>query len=364
MHIFYVCFTLIVLLLGGCRHNTQTYASADALSRGSVSGFASLPDWNAQKAVLALEVFKKECARGRAQALSSLCKQAAITKDAKHFFETRFVPMALEGHDGKSGLMTGYYEPLLHGSTHQSAAFPYPLYAPPDDLLHIELSDVYPDLKHRFLRGRLRQGSVEPYPTRAQINANGIDARPLCYLSSDIDRFFLHVQGSGRIAMEDHSTLFVGHADRNGWPYVSIGKKMVEAARIRKEDISMQSIRAYLKANKNVKRAILESNPSYIFFKRKAESATGSLGVALTPMLSIAVDRTKIPLGFPVYYDAIHPVSNTPLRALAFAQDTGSAIIGQVRADLFWGFGTAAESAAGQMKSPLRLWLFLPREPS
>lgn len=287
-----------------------------------------------------------------------------MAKDAKRFFETRFVPMALRGQDGVSGLMTGYYEPLLYGSMRQSAAFPYPLYAPPEDLLHVDLSDVYPDLKHRYLRGRLRHGRVVPYPTRAQINAEGIDARPLCYLSSDVDRFFLHVQGSGRIAMEDNVTLFVGHADRNGWPYASIGKLMVRQGRIAKADISMQSIRAYLQAHPDEKRAILETNPSYIFFRRKTQSATGTLGVPLTPMLSVAVDRTKIPLGFPVYYDAVHPAGNMHLRALAFAQDTGSAIKGQVRADLFWGFGSEAEAAAGEMKSPLRLWLFLPIEPN
>lgn len=267
----------------------------------------------------------------------------------------------LADEQGETGLMTGYYEPQLKGSRTPSERYPYPLYGTPADLLRIELSSALPELRHTYLRGRFRGREVVPYATRAQINAGEIDAPVLCYVNSDIDRFFLHVQGSGRIVFEDGTTMFVGHTDRNGWPYRSIGKLMVSEGLISQDEISLQSIRSYLKAHPGQKRRILESNPSYIFFGQREQGATGTLGVALTPMHSVAVDRSRIPLGFPLYFDAVDPLTQEPIHALALAQDTGSAIKGQVRADLFWGYGEAAEAKAGQMKSPLKLWLLVPR---
>ena len=243
----------------------------------------------------------------------------------------------------------------------RSAAYPYPLYAPPADLIRVELDAVAPDLAHRYLRGRVIGNRLVPYPTRAQINAGEINATALCYVSSDLDRFFLQVQGSGRVELDDNATIFVGHADRNGQPYRSIGKRMVEEGMIPKDEISLQSIRRYLEAHPEAKKRLLESNPSYIFFGIRHQGATGTLGVALTPMHSVAVDRSRIPLGFPLYYAASDPATGEALDGLAMAQDTGSAIKGQVRADLFWGYGSNAEAKAGRMKSPLRLWLLVPQ---
>jgi membrane-bound lytic murein transglycosylase A len=353
---------LLLFLLGGCGRKTVCISpDGDANVSGVFVTFGALPGWNAAKAEADLSVLKKQCKTRKVASLEAVCGKAASAENAKAFFERNFRPFMLEEGGDTTGLMTGYYEPLLHGSRHQSPAYPYPLYAPPSDLIKVELTATDPDLKHRILRGRLEGRRLVPYQTRARINAGEINATALCYVSSDIDRFFLQVQGSGRVELDDNTTLFVGHTDRNGWPYRSIGKLMVKEGLIRKTDISLQSIRAYLEAHPQDKKRILDANPSYIFFGLRHRGATGTLGVALTPMHSVAVDRGRIPLGYPVYYSAVDPLTGQKMAALAQAQDTGSAIKGQVRADLFWGFGKKAEAAAGQMKSPLKLWLLVPK---
>lgn len=354
---------MLLIGLTGCAPKTVAITPLpDVNSSGHYVSFDDLPQWNAARAESGLAVLRKQCSIKQVPSMREVCRDAMNTSDAKAFFETRFRVFMLSDGQGETGLMTGYYEPQLTGSHVQSERYPYPLYGTPADLLHVELTPVLPELKHRYVRGRLEGSAVVPYATRSEINEGGIDAPVLCYVSSDIDRFFLHVQGSGRIVFDDNETMFVGHTDRNGWPYRSIGKLMVEQGMIPKEEISLQSIRRYLKAHPEQKRAILESNPSYIFFGRRNQGATGTLGVELTPMHSVAVDRTKIPLGFPVYYAAQDPLTHEALYNLALAQDTGSAIKGQVRADLFWGYGETAEAKAGQMKSPLRLWLLVPRK--
>jgi len=353
---------VLLLLFGGCSEKSVTLSpDGEAKSSGVFVSFDDLPGWDAAKAEAGFAVFKKECGLHRVPSLEKLCEAVQTGEDAKAFFETRFRPLLLKEGGSGEGLMTGYYEPLLYGSRVQSSVYPYPLYAPPSDLVRVELAAVAPDLAHRYLRGRVEGNRLVPYPSRAQINAGDVNATPLCYVSSDIDRFFLHVQGSGRIRLDTKETLFVGHTDRNGHPYRSIGKLMVEEGLIPREEISLQSIRTYLRGHPEAKKRILESNPSYIFFGTRRQGATGTLGAELTPMHSVAVDRSKIPLGYPVFFDAVDPLSGAALRNLALAQDTGSAIKGQVRADLFWGYGEKAEAKAGRMKSPLRLWLLVPK---
>lgn len=363
MYIFYSLFTLVFLaFLTGCAQKaTHLNLNGEADSSGIFVPFDTLPQWDASRAEAGLAVFKMQCSRNRVPALQPLCDEAEKSGDAKAFFETHFRPFMLTEAGSAEGLMTGYYEPLLHGSRRQSSAYPYPLYAPPKDLLRVELASLYPELSHTYLRGRLQGSRVVPYPSRAQINDGDVDAEPLCYVSSDIDRFFLHVQGSGRVQLDDNETLYVGHTDHNGHPYRSIGELMVEEGLIPKAQISLQTIRDYLRSHPDDKKRILESNPSYIFFGLRTQGATGTLGTELTPMHSVAVDRTRIPLGYPVYVDAVEPLGGEPLQLLAMAQDTGSAIKGQVRADLFWGYGEHAEAEAGRMKSPLHLWLLVPK---
>lgn len=351
---------LILLFLSGCEKKVQTLTIGEANADGRFVTYEALPDWSLSTANAGLETFRKQCAHKKVEGFEALCASAAEAGDAKRFFETNFRPFMLQDSEGGEGLMTGYYEPLLLGSRTKSDAYPYPLYAAPDDLVRIELDGLYPALSGKILRGRLKGNKVVPYASRSEINAGMIRAEPLCYLADDVARFFLHVQGSGRVQLENGETLFVGHTDRNGHPYRSIGKLMVQEGLIPKEAISLQTIRAYLKAHPEAKKRILEHNPSYIFFGTRRQGATGTLGVELTPMHSIAVDRSRIPLGYPVFFSATDPVTETPLNLLALAQDTGSAIKGQVRADLFWGYGETAERKAGGMKSPLKLWLLVP----
>jgi membrane-bound lytic murein transglycosylase A len=201
---------------------------------------------------------------------------------------------------------------------------------------------------------------VVPYYSRRQINAGGIEERPLCYLESGVDRFFLQVQGSGRILLDDNATIHVGYDGTNGHPYRSIGKALVDAGAIDEEEISLQSIRSWLEHHAGQARETLESNPSFVFFAERSEGAAGSLGIELTPMRSVAVDRSKIPLGYPLYISARNPLSKKMMRRTVFAQDTGSAIKGSVRADLFCGFGEEAEALAGRLKSSLSLYLLVP----
>lgn len=355
-------FVFLLIFLAGCVPKSERISVNDAsVTTGRFVKFGTLPGWNREKAEAGLAALQNQCTQASVPSLETLCIQAGKTRDAKRFFEAYFRPFMLSESGEATGLMTGYYEPLLYGSRTKSADYAYPLYAKPGDLLHIDLSAAYPELGRTPLRGRLRGGRVEAYPSRAQIETGDIDAVPICYVSDPVDLFFLHIQGSGRVQLTSGKTIFVGHVDRNGHPYRSIGKMMVEAGMIPAEEISMQSIRAYLKEHPEERERILSYNPSYIFFAQKAQGATGSLGVALTPMYSVAVDPAHIPMGFPLYVLAWDPVTGEPLQTLALAQDTGSAIKGQVRADLFWGYGGVAQEKAGKMKSPLRLWLLVPR---
>ena len=363
MRIFHpVAVAAVLIFFAGCGVKTVGVSpGGEANATGHFVGFDALPGWDTVRAQAGLAALQKQCRAREVAPMQAVCAEAADATDAMRFFRENFRPFLLEEKGDAKGLMTGYYEPLLHGSRRQSAAYPYPLYAPPEDLIHVDLDAVAPDLAYRHLRGRVSGNRLVPYPSRAQINAGEINATALCYVSSDIDLFFLQVQGSGRVELDDNTTLFVGHTDRNGHPYRSVGKRMVEEGMIPKDEISLQSIRRYLEAHPDAKKRILESNPSYIFFGIRQQGATGTLGVVLTPMHSVAVDRSRIPLGFPVYYAASDPLTGEPLDGLAMAQDTGSAIKGQVRADLFWGYGAKAEAKAGRMKSPLRLWLLVPK---
>ena len=268
---------VIGVLVAGCGVKTVTVSpNGEANSSGRYVGFDTLPGWNAVKAREGLAALQTQCRTRQVPPMQSVCADAETATDAGKFFRDHFRPFMLEENGDAAGLMTGYYEPLLHGSRRQSAAYPYPLYAPPPDLVRVELSAVDPDLAHRYLRGRLEGNRLVPYPSRARINAGDINATALCYVSSDVDRFFLQVQGSGRVMLDDNTSLFLGHTDRNGHPYHSIGKLMVEEGMIPKEEISLQSIRRYLKEHPEEKKRILESNPSYIFFGLRQQGAMGT----------------------------------------------------------------------------------------
>ncbi|HUX91755.1 MAG TPA: MltA domain-containing protein [Gallionellaceae bacterium] len=283
------------------------------------------------------------------------------------FYEDRLTPYQVFNPDGsEQGVITGYYEPLLKGSRFKSARFRYPLYAAPDDMLEIDLGDAYPQLKGQRLRGRLSGKRVVPYYKRAEIDAgtDGLRGRELFWVENAVELFFLQIQGSGRIELVDGRQIKVGYADQNGHPYVSVGKKLIEMGEMRLEDASMQGIKVWGEKNPDKLMALLEQNPSYVFFRELPDTLgtpLGALGVPLTNEYSIAVDPRSIPLGSPVFLATTQPNSTTPLNRLMLAQDTGGAIRGPVRADFFWGFGEKAGAQAGRMKQQGRMWVLFPK---
>jgi len=286
----------------------------------------------------------------------------------RRFFEGNFKPYALVAPDGNaSGLITGYYEPLLRGSRTRSRLFQSPVYGVPDDLLMVDLGDVYPELKSLRLRGRLQGNKVVPYYTRAEIvgQETKLAGKTLLWVDDAVELFFLQVQGSGRVRLPDGSMVRVAYADQNGHPYQSIGRLLVERGDLKVEEASMQGIQAWGRANPSRLPELLNANPSYVFFREAAangDGPAGALGVPLVAERSIAIDPRFVPLGAPVFLSTTLPLSARPLNRLVLAQDTGGAIKGTVRADLFWGFGPKAGEQAGRMRQQGRLWVLLPDE--
>jgi membrane-bound lytic murein transglycosylase A len=283
------------------------------------------------------------------------------------FFETWFVPNQVRAADGAdTGLITGYYEPMLHGARRRGGAYQTPLYKVPDDLLTIDLASVYPDLKGMRLRGRLVGKKVVPYSSRAEIDRADIPGKELLFVDDATDAFFLEVQGSGRVVLDTGETVRVAYADQNGHPYKAIGRWLVEKGELNSQDATMQGIRAWIVANPSRRQELFNANPSYVFFREERlpdpkVGPKGSLGVALTPARSVAVDASFIPLGAPVFLATTEAASEVPMQRLVMAQDTGGAIRGAVRADFFFGFGPEATENAGRMKQRGSLWVLLPK---
>ncbi|MBI1244619.1 MAG: murein transglycosylase [Alphaproteobacteria bacterium] len=345
--------------------------------------FADLPGWTADRVAEALPALRRTCARlarlsdtqtigndalaGRVADWRAPCAAAERigAQDARAFFEANFIPFALSNNDAADGLFTGYYEPELRGSLKRSARFSIPLYGRPDDLVTVDLGAFRDELRGQRIAGRVENGALRPYDTRQRITEGSLGQRgkPLLWVDDATEAFFLEVQGSGRVVLEDGRILRVGFAAQNGQPYVPIGRTLIERGALTREDVSLQSIKAWLLAHPAEAAAIRNSNPSYVFFRvLDGDGPLGSEGVALTPGRSLAVDRAFLPMGVPVFLDADDPLDPAQrLQRLVMAQDTGGAIRGPVRGDVFWGAGKAAEERAGRMRSTGRAWLLLPR---
>jgi membrane-bound lytic murein transglycosylase A len=339
--------------------------------------WTQLPGWRDDAFAQAWPALQGSCQKmpARDARWSELCAEAALfpapdDDTARAFFETRFVAHEISGNDGAAdGLITGYYEPLLHGSLTKTKRFRYPVYGRPDDLVVVDLGGLYPELQGKRYRGRLNSNRVVPYYSRSEISQG---KRPpeetvLAWVDDPVALFFLEIQGSGRIQLPDGKMLHVGYADQNGHPYVAIGRTLVDSGAMKLEEATMPAIRAWLKANPEQAQAVLNSNPSYVFFTLREPDSSGPVGALNVPLLperSIAVDPDFIPLGSPVWFDTSLPGDDSmrPYRRLVFAQDTGGAIRGPVRADLFLGFGENAERIAGGMRQRGKLYVLLPAE--
>jgi len=336
--------------------------------------WSELPDWGREPLRPALDAFARSCSvLDRQEAWKPTCDAAiavppaASESDIAAFFQGAFdAYRVVNADDSATGMITGYYEPLLHGSRTRTARFRTPIYGPPPDLLTIDLSSVYPELKHRRLRGRLEGNRVVPYFSREDIDTDPalLKGLEIAWVDDPIDAFFLHIQGSGQIELPNGERIRVGYADQNGHPFRSLGALLIRRGEIPPERASMQGIKEWARRHPRKLQESLDANPSYVFFRELPATLPGpigALGVPLTPERSIAVDARVIPLGVPVYLATTRPNTDEPLERLMVAQDTGGAIAGGVRADFFWGFGDAAGSEAGKMRQEGRMWVLLPK---
>ena len=347
--------------------------------------FTDLAGWAEDDHAAAFKTFRRTCATvsagepglrpaqtpdpGLQRVCATALALAADRRTAKNFFEDHFEPAQVIPPSGQ-GFLTGYFEPEYAGSLERTERFTTPLLARPSDLLTVPQCEDLPGLDPALQAARRTDAGYEPYPDRAAIEdgALGERAKPIVFLESPVEVFVIHVQGSARIRLPDGGVIRVAYAGRNGHPYTSIGKILVEEGRIPLAEMSLERLTAWLKAHPEEAQAVMRRNRSYIFFRRADEIALedgpiGGAGVPLTPGRSLAVDRAIWSYGLPVWLEGELPLSLNkaePLRRLMIAQDTGSAIVGAVRADYFWGWGDDAEAAAGRMKQPLRMWVLWP----
>ncbi len=307
------------------------------------------------------EVWRASC--------EALAQQSSPSNDKiRTLLHEHLAPYQVTNPDGTdTGLITGYYEPWLKGSRSRSERYRYPLYAKPDDLLVIDLGAAYPEFAHRRLRGKLNGNKVTPYYSRGEIDVvqSPLAGNELLWVDDSVDLFFLQIQGSGFISLETGEGLHVGYADQNGQPYQSIGRILIDRGELTADQASMQGIKEWGRRNLDKLRDLLNSNPSYVFFRELPGGLSGplgALGIPLAAERSLAVDPRYIPLGAPVFLSTTGPNSNHPLQRLMLAQDTGGAIKGAVRADFFWGAGLEAGRQAGAMKQrDSRMWVLLPK---
>ncbi len=289
---------------------------------------------------------------------------------ARDFFESFFLPYQVEDRGDPQGLFTGYYEPVLDGSRQRSERYPVPLHVAPPDLLRIDLGRFNPDLAGYAIYGRVADGELVPYWSRGEIDRGALAGQDLelLWVDDPIAKFFLQIQGSGQIRLDDGAVVRVGYASQNGQPYRAIGRDLIEIGALEREQVSLQSIRAWLRAHPEEAPALMARNSSYIFFQEQpqlgaGDGPLGAEGVSLTAGRSLAVDRRYLPLGAPLWLDSSAPGPDglVPLRRLMVAQDTGGAIKGVVRGDVFWGAGEQALAVAGRMRSQGRYAILLPR---
>ena len=347
--------------------------------------FSALAGWRDDRHAAALTALERSCAIrtkrpatgderfGTPAAWRAACAAAetVVADDraaTRAYFETWFRPHRALGPGGAHGLFTGYFEPELAASRMRRAGFAVPLHRRPDDLVTVRLADFRADSAHERLAGRVVDGRLAPYFSRAEIEAGALAGRGLeiFWAADPIAVFFLHIQGSGLLRLRDGTRVRRGYAAANGRPYTAIGRGRVRRGARALEEVSLQSIRAWLRANPDQATDLMARNASYVFFREVAGAGpVGAQGVALTPGRSIAVDPRHLPLGLPMWIDTAYPMAGGPrLRRLVVAQDTGGAIRGAVRADLFWGAGPDAEAHAGRMRAQGRYFALVPRLPA
>lgn len=335
--------------------------------------FSALPGWDKDDLRQAWSAFTASCnVLIRKEDWKNACAasrtvDAADASAVRSYFEGWFVPNQIRAADGAdTGLITGYYEAMLRGARNRGGAYQTALYKVPEDLLTIDLTGVYPDLKGKRLRGRLSGRKVIPYGTRAEIAGADMSGKELLWVDDPVEAFFLEVQGSGRVVLDTGDTVRVSYADQNGHPYKAIGRWLIDQGELTAAQATAQGIKAWIVANPGRRQELFNVNPSYVFFREErlpdpSVGPKGALGVPLTPGRSVAIDPQLLPLGAPIFLATTESASEVPMQRLVMGQDTGGAIRGAVRADFFFGFGNEAMENAGRMKQRGQLWVLIPK---
>ncbi len=339
-----------MLLLAACASPPLVAEQAGALA------VEALPGWRSDSLGRVHEALARQCALPRAPApWPALCVAMPGPEALGGWIARHFVAWPLGGKDGATGLLTGYYEPVVQGSRKPDRPGQMPLYARPPDL--VAGSDG--------TRLQRRGTRLQPYPSRHQIETGTwLAGGELVWLDDPVEAFFLQVQGSGRVRLRDGSQMRIGFADHNGHPYFAIGRELVARGVLAAGSVDADAIKAWLRAHPDQADSVMWRNPRYVFFRELAPGDAGppgALGVPLTPMRSVATDPAHVPPGALLYIDTTRPDDGTPLRRLTVSQDRGAAIVGAVRADLFWGSGEEAGRLAGITRQPARMWLLWPK---
>jgi membrane-bound lytic murein transglycosylase A len=366
-----------IVLLAACTTTRKDATPATTEVRFEPVSWSNLPGWRADDALAAWPALIASCgvihARPEWQAF---CGSVVAASPGDSGFVRDFLEQHLQPHRvlrvtgrqrEKTGLVTGYYEPLIHGSRERSGQFATPLYRRPDDLLVVDLASLYPELKGKRVRGRVEGNKVVPYYSRAATReAPGLAGHEIVWIDNALDAFMLEIQGSGRVQLTTGETIRLQYEDQNGHPYRSIGKYLADQGVMTIDQVNMPAIRAWLASNPQRLHEVLDSNPSVVFFREAplddaSVGPKGALAVPLTAGRSIAVDPRFLKLGAPMFLATTAPGTALPLQRLVVAQDTGGAIRGPVRADLFFGFGAEAGAQAGMMKNDGEMWLLWPK---
>jgi membrane-bound lytic murein transglycosylase A len=372
-----LCALLLCACLTACVSKPRRAEDTTPAVRFEPVKWSKLPGWQADDTLAAWPAIVSSCrvldARTQWQ---SFCAAVAAASPgdaefARSFLEQQLTPYRVLRVTGRKvetkGMITGYFEPLLHGSRERSEQFATPLYSRPDDLLIVDLSSVIPELKGKRVRGRLEGNKVVPYYSRAGTReAPGLAGHEIVWIDNALDAFMLEVQGSGRVQLTTGETIRLQYEDQNGHPYRSIGRYLADQGVMTIDQVNMPAIRNWLAANPTRVNEVLDSNPSVVFFREAplddpSIGPKGAQNVPLTAGRSIAIDPKFLPLGAPMFLSTSQPGSGLPLQRLVVAQDTGGAIRGPIRADLFFGFGGEAGSQAGMMKYDGEMWLLWPR---
>lgn len=354
------------------------------------ASFADIDGWEDDDAYRALPPLLRSCERlaglapdtpigpdglaGTAATWQPICAAADDVADgnsdaARSFFSTHFSPYLATDRGDAEGRFTGYYEAEMHGARRRRGKYRYPIYKRPPELVMVEMKNFYDSPRPRRIAGKVEEGRLVPYYTRAEIAAGALAGRglELFWVTNPVDAFFAQIQGSGIVELPDGSQVRVGYAGKNGHRYTAIGRELAREGAFPAAKMSMQAIRTWLESHPKRARDMMNRNDGFVFFQEESRpGAIGAQGIVLTAERSVAVDPYFIPLSSPIFVitevpDPKRSDQTMPFRQLVIAQDTGGAIRGPVRGDIFWGHGERATSIAGRLKSQGRYYLFLPR---